>query len=58
MCNSAGNGKTHLAAAAANTLIARGRAVLFATAPELLVMIWDGFDAGQAEDPRGGYVKR
>jgi DNA replication protein DnaC len=45
-----GNGKTHLAAAAANTLVARGRAVLFATAPELLAMIRDGFNAGQAED--------
>jgi DNA replication protein DnaC len=45
-----GNGKTHLAAAAANTLVARGRPVLFATAPELLAMIRDGFDAGQAED--------
>ena len=29
-----GNGKTHLAAAAANHLIAQGQAVLFATAPE------------------------
>ena len=45
-----GNGKTHLAAATANTLVARGRAVLFATAPELLAMIRDGFNAGQAED--------
>jgi DNA replication protein DnaC len=45
-----GNGKTHQAAAAANTLVARGRAVLFATAPELLAMIRDGFNAGQAED--------
>ena len=45
-----GNGKTHLAAAAANTLVAQGRAVLFATAPELLAMIRDGFNAGQAED--------
>jgi DNA replication protein DnaC len=50
MCNSPGNGKTHLAAAAANTLVAQGRAVLFATAPELLAMVRDGFDAGQAED--------
>jgi hypothetical protein len=45
--DSPGNGKAHLAAAAANILVARGRAVLFATAPELLAMIWDGFDAGQ-----------
>jgi len=45
-----GNGKTHLAAAAANHLIARGRAVLFATAPELLAMIRAGFDTGQAEN--------
>jgi DNA replication protein DnaC len=44
-----GNGKTHLAAAAVNRLIARGQAVLFTTAPELLAMIRDGFDAGQAE---------
>jgi DNA replication protein DnaC len=45
-----GNGKTHLAAAAVNRLIARGRAVLFTTAPELLAMIRDGFDGGQAEN--------
>jgi len=45
-----GNGKTHLAAAAANHLLAQGRAVLFVTAPELLVMIRDGFDSGQAEN--------
>ncbi|MDY7075663.1 MAG: ATP-binding protein [Chloroflexota bacterium] len=45
-----GNGKTHLAAAAANHLIAQGRAILFATAPELLAMIRDGFDTGQAEN--------
>ena len=45
-----GNGKTHLAAAAANHLLAQGRAVLFVTAPELLAMIRDGFDSGQAED--------
>jgi DNA replication protein DnaC len=45
-----GNGKTHLAAAAANHLLAQGRAVLFSTAPELLAMIRDGFDSGQAED--------
>jgi DNA replication protein DnaC len=44
------NGKNHLAAAAANTLVTRGRAVFFATAPELLAMIRDGFNAGQAED--------
>jgi len=37
-----GNGKTHL--------LAQGRAVLFVTAPELLAMIRDGFDSGQAED--------
>ncbi|MBE9507741.1 MAG: ATP-binding protein [Chloroflexi bacterium] len=43
-----GNGKTHLAAAAVNRLIAQGRAVLFTTAPELLAMIRDGFDGGQA----------
>jgi len=41
---------THLAAAAANHLLAQGRAVLFVTAPELLAMIRDGFDSGQAED--------
>lgn len=45
-----GNGKTHLAAAAVNHLIAQGRAVLFTTAPELLAMIRDGFDGGQAEN--------
>jgi len=45
-----GNGKTHLAAAAVNRLITQGRAVLFTTAPELLAMIRDGFDAGQAEN--------
>jgi DNA replication protein DnaC len=45
-----GNGKTHLAAAAVNRLIAEGRAVLFTTAPELLAMIREGFDAGQAEN--------
>jgi len=48
-----GNGKTHLAAAAANHLLAQGRAVLFVTAPELLAMIQDGFDSGQAEDLTG-----
>jgi len=53
MCGSPGNVKTHLAAAAANTLVARGRAVLFATAPELLAMSRDGFDAGRAEDLTG-----
>ena len=45
-----GNGKTHLAAAAANHLIAQGRAVLFATAPELLAMIRGGFNTGQSEN--------
>jgi len=45
-----GNGKTHLAAAAANHLLAQGRAVLFVTAPELLATIQDGFDSGQAEN--------
>jgi len=45
-----GNGKTHLAAAVVNRLIARGRAVLFTTAPELLAMIREGFDGGQAEN--------
>ena len=45
-----GNGKTHLAAAAADHLLAQGRAVLFVTAPERLAMIWDGFDSGQAEN--------
>jgi DNA replication protein DnaC len=44
-----GNGKTHLAAAAANHLIAQGKAVLFATAPELLAMVRQGFDDGRAE---------
>jgi DNA replication protein DnaC len=39
-----GNGKTHLAAAAANHLVAQGKAVLFATAPELLAMVRQGFD--------------
>jgi DNA replication protein DnaC len=45
-----GNGKTHLAAATVNRLIAQGRAVLFTTAPELLAMIREGFDGGQAEN--------
>ena len=45
-----GNGKTHLAAAAVNRLIAQGTAVLFTTTPELLVMIRDGFDGEQAEN--------
>ena len=45
-----GNGKTHLAAAAVNRMIAQRRAVLFTTAPELLAMIRDGFDGGQAEN--------
>lgn len=45
-----GNGKTHLAAAAVNRLIAQGRAILFTTAPELLAMIRDGFEGGQAEN--------
>jgi hypothetical protein len=53
MCNSPGNGKTHLAAAAANTLGTQGRAVLFATAPEFSAMVRDGFNAGQAEDLTG-----
>jgi DNA replication protein DnaC len=44
------NGKTHLAAAAANHLLAQGRALLFVTAPKLLAMIRDGFDNEQAED--------
>lgn len=47
---SPGNGKTHLAAAAVNRLIAQSRLVLFTTAPELLAMIREGFDAGQAEN--------
>jgi len=45
-----GNGKTHLAAAAANHLLAHGHAVLFVTAPALPAMIRDGFDSGQAEN--------
>jgi len=44
-----GNGKTHLAAAAANTLLDRGYPVLFATAPDLLAMVRSGFDTGEAE---------
>jgi hypothetical protein len=35
---------------ASNHLLAQGRSVLCATAPELLAMIRDGFNAGQAED--------
>jgi hypothetical protein len=42
--NSTPNGKTHLAAAAANHLIVQGKVVLFATAPELLAMVRQGFD--------------
>ena len=48
-----GNGKTHLAAAVVNRLIAQRRAVLFTTAPELLAMIRGGFNAGQAENLTG-----
>ena len=48
-----GNGKTYLAAAAADHLLAQGRAVLFVTAPELLATIRDGFDSGQAENLTG-----
>jgi len=56
-----GNGKTHLAAVAVNRLIAQRRAVLFTTAPELLAMIRDGFDGGQASSraqPSGGEPDR
>jgi DNA replication protein DnaC len=48
-----GNGKTHLAAAAANHLLAQGRAVLFVTALELLAVIRDGFDSRRVEDLTG-----
>jgi DNA replication protein DnaC len=47
-----GNGKTHLAAAAANHLVARGRAALFATARTPAV-IRDGFNTGRADDLTG-----
>lgn len=52
-----GNGKTYLAAAVVNRLIAQGRVVLFTTALELLAMIRDGFDTGHASSrvqPSGG----
>ena len=49
-CGPPEGSKAHIAAA--NTL-ARGQAVLFATAPELLAMIRERFDAGQAEDLTG-----
>jgi DNA replication protein DnaC len=49
-CGPPESGRAHLAAAAANTLVACGRAVLFATAPEFLAMIRDRFNAGQTEE--------
>lgn len=42
-----GNGKTHLVAAAANILVARGRAVIFATAPEILPISGTGSTPGR-----------
>jgi DNA replication protein DnaC len=44
-----GCGKTHLAAAIANTLIAQDRRVLFVTAPDLLDHLRMGYDLSQEE---------
>ena len=44
-----GNGKTHLAAAAANLLISRGVAVLFVNAPELMDTLRDCYDSEDGE---------
>lgn len=44
-----GTGKTHLAAAAANVLRARGVDVGFFTAPDLLDMLRSGYDRGDYE---------
>jgi hypothetical protein len=49
-CRPPESGKAHLASAAVNTLVVRGRPVLFATTPELLAMIRDRFNAGQTEE--------
>jgi hypothetical protein len=50
--SSVGNGKAHLTTAATNTLVARDRPVLFATAPELLVMVQSRFDVKRAGSDR------
>jgi len=50
--SSADNGKAHLTTAATNTLVARDRPVLFATAPGLLVTIQSGFDVKRAGSDR------
>ena len=46
-----GVGKTHLAAAMANALLARGQLVLFLNVPELLNFLRAGFHARDARDP-------
>jgi hypothetical protein len=49
-CTYVAHHQGHLAAAAVNRLIVQARGGLFTTAPKLLTMIRDGFDAGQAEN--------
>lgn len=53
-----GSGKTHLAAAIANTQVAAGHKVLFVTAPDLLDHLRSGFGSPDDEDGGGGYSAR
>jgi len=53
-----GNGKTHLAAAAANHLIARGRPVLFVNVPEFLDWLRESYSRPSFDDTEGTFTRR
>jgi DNA replication protein DnaC len=53
-----GNGKTHLAAAAANLLIARGRPVLFVNVPEFLDWLRESYSHSSFEDTEETFTRR
>jgi len=53
-----GNGKTHLAAAAANHLIARGRPVLFVNVPEFLDWLRESYSRPSFDDTEETFSRR
>jgi DNA replication protein DnaC len=50
LCGPCGAGKSHLAAAIANTMAANGRSVTYASVPDLLRFIRRGFGGGAADE--------
>ena len=53
-----GNGKTHLAAAAANLLISRGRPVLFVNVPEFLDWLRETYSRSAFDDMEETFARR